>query len=66
MAALVGGETVKVPGTLVVSGYCTTPDITKVVTPDIKLAESKSHLLVIDLGKKVHKREFCLSSNLVN
>ncbi len=57
MAALVDGETVKVPGTLVVSGYSTTPDITKVVTPDIKLPESKSHLLVIDLGKKVKYRK---------
>jgi phosphoribosylformylglycinamidine synthase len=36
MAALVDGEMVKAPGTLVVSGYSTVGDITKKVTPDIK------------------------------
>ncbi len=30
------GEMVKAPGALVISAYCTTPDITKTVTPDIK------------------------------
>jgi phosphoribosylformylglycinamidine synthase len=53
MAALVvsGGisETVKSPGTLVVSAYAPCPDITKVVTPDIK-RPGKSRLLFIDLG----------------
>lgn len=52
MAALAGGETVKAPGTLVVSGYCTTPDFSKKVTPDLKgpLAGIPSTLLLIDLG----------------
>ena len=43
------GETVKSPGTLVVSAYAPCPDITKVITPDIK-RPGKSRLLFIDLG----------------
>ena len=42
-------ETVKSPGTLVVSAYAPVPDITKVLTPDIK-RPGKSKLLFIDLG----------------
>ncbi|MBI5742052.1 MAG: phosphoribosylformylglycinamidine synthase [Nitrospirae bacterium] len=42
-------ETVKSPGTLVVSAYATCPDITKVITPDIK-QPGKSKLIYIDLG----------------
>ncbi len=42
-------ETVKSPGTLVISAYVTCPDITKTVTPDFK-APGKSNLLFIDLG----------------
>jgi phosphoribosylformylglycinamidine synthase len=42
-------ETVKSPGTLVISAYVTCPDITKTVTPDIK-SPGKSKLLYIDLG----------------
>ncbi len=46
-----GGETevVKSPGTLVISAYATCPDITKVITPDIK-QPGKSRLLYIDLS----------------
>jgi phosphoribosylformylglycinamidine synthase len=43
-------ETVKSPGTLVMSAYATCPDITKVITPDIK-KPGESSLLFIDLGK---------------
>ena len=43
-------ETVKSPGTLVISAYVTCPDITKTVTPDIKLP-GRGRLLCIDLGK---------------
>lgn len=43
-------ETVKSPGTLVVSAYAPCPDITKVVTPDIK-KPGESRLLFIDIGK---------------
>ncbi|MBI4684619.1 MAG: phosphoribosylformylglycinamidine synthase [Nitrospirae bacterium] len=42
-------ETVKSPGTLVISAYATCPDITKVITPDIKMP-GKSRLIFIDLG----------------
>ncbi|KAL6079298.1 phosphoribosylformylglycinamidine synthase [Balamuthia mandrillaris] len=58
MAAKVGEETVKAPGTLVVSGYCSCPDITKRVTPDLKFStsgssdeeEKGSYLLFLDLS----------------
>ena len=43
-------ETVKSPGTLVISAYVTCPDITKTVTPDIKMP-GRSKLLFIDLGR---------------
>jgi phosphoribosylformylglycinamidine synthase len=42
-------EIVKSPGTLVISAYVTCPDITKVITPDIK-RPGQSKLLFIDLG----------------
>ena len=42
-------ETVKSPGTLVISAYATCPDITKVITPDIK-QPGLSRLMYIDLG----------------
>jgi phosphoribosylformylglycinamidine synthase len=42
-------EIVKSPGTLVISAYATCPDITKIVTPDIK-QPGRSKLLFIDLG----------------
>jgi phosphoribosylformylglycinamidine synthase len=49
MAATAGGEVVKAPGNLVVSAYCTCPDITKVVTPDLKL-QGEGVLLHVDLA----------------
>jgi len=53
MAAKVGpgesAETVKSPGTLVISAYAPCPDVTHVVTPDIK-RPGESRLLLIDLG----------------
>ncbi|PSC73466.1 putative phosphoribosylformylglycinamidine chloroplastic mitochondrial [Micractinium conductrix] len=49
MAAGAGGETVMAPGNLVVSAYVTCPDVTKVVTPDLK-APGASRLLHVDLG----------------
>jgi phosphoribosylformylglycinamidine synthase len=42
-------EIVKAPGSLVVSAYATCPDITKVVTPDLK-RPGESRLLSIDIG----------------
>ncbi|KAI9078345.1 hypothetical protein K1719_039721 [Acacia pycnantha] len=50
MAAHAGGEVVKAPGNLVISVYVTCPDITKTVTPDLKL-EDDGVLLHIDLAK---------------
>ena len=50
MAALApDGETVKTPGALVISAYCTCPDITRTVTPDLELTRS-GRLLWVDLG----------------
>ncbi|MCL4456756.1 MAG: phosphoribosylformylglycinamidine synthase [Nitrospirae bacterium] len=42
-------ETVKSPGSLVISAYASCPDITKVITPDFKMP-GKSRLIYIDLG----------------
>ena len=59
MAAQVSGkegrtETVKSPGTLVISAYASCPDITKVITPDIK-RPGESRLIYIDLAKDMHR-----------
>ncbi|KAI3697421.1 hypothetical protein L6452_30426 [Arctium lappa] len=50
MAAHASGEVVKAPGNLVISAYATCPDITKTVTPDLKLKD-EGILLHIDLAK---------------
>ncbi|XP_052189982.1 probable phosphoribosylformylglycinamidine synthase, chloroplastic/mitochondrial [Diospyros lotus] len=50
MAAHSSGEVVKAPGNLVISAYVTCPDITKTVTPDLKLGDD-GLLLLIDLAK---------------
>lgn len=49
MAAHVSGEVVKAPGNLVISAYVTCPDITKTVTPDLKLGND-GILIHIDLA----------------
>ena len=49
MATKVGNETVKSPRELVVSAYAPVPDITRVVTPDIK-KPGQSELVFIDLS----------------
>jgi phosphoribosylformylglycinamidine synthase len=49
MAAKVGDELVKSPGELTVSCYADMPDVTKVVTPDIKYA-GESTLWFIDIA----------------
>jgi phosphoribosylformylglycinamidine synthase len=54
MAALAPGEdgedeTVKAPGSLVVSAYVTCPDVTKIVTPDLEHGES-GRILYVDLA----------------
>jgi phosphoribosylformylglycinamidine synthase len=50
MATRVGDEIVKSPRELVVSAYATMPDITKVVTPDIK-NPGHSQLIFIEIAK---------------
>jgi phosphoribosylformylglycinamidine synthase len=47
-------ETVKAPGTLVVSAYVTCPDVTQTVTPDLELTED-GRLLYVDLGGGRHR-----------
>lgn len=49
MAAAAGGEVVMAPGNLVVSAYVGCPDITQVVTPDLKLGDGGA-LIHVDLG----------------
>ena len=54
MAALAPGEdgeveTVKAPGSLVISAYVTCPDVTKIVTPDLELGDS-GRILYVDLA----------------
>jgi phosphoribosylformylglycinamidine synthase len=51
MATRVGDEIVKSPRELVISAYATMPDITKVVTPDIK-KPGRSELVFIDLSSR--------------
>jgi phosphoribosylformylglycinamidine synthase len=50
MATRVGDEIVKSPRELVISAYATMPDITNVVTPDIK-KPGHSQLLLIDIAR---------------
>jgi len=49
MATDVDGELVKSPRTAVVSGYATVPDVTKIITPDIK-KPGESELIFVDLS----------------
>jgi phosphoribosylformylglycinamidine synthase len=51
MATRVGDEVVKSPRELVVSAYATMPDITKVITPDIK-RPGQSQLIFIDIANR--------------
>lgn len=53
MGATAGGETVKAPGTLVVSLYVSSPDVSAGVTPDVKRPGSSSIILAdINQGKR--------------
>ncbi|MEE9133055.1 MAG: phosphoribosylformylglycinamidine synthase [Gemmatimonadota bacterium] len=47
-------EIVKAPGELVISAYVTCPDVTKTVTPDLKLPGS-GRLLYVDLSSGNHR-----------
>ncbi|XP_041358701.1 phosphoribosylformylglycinamidine synthase-like [Gigantopelta aegis] len=50
MAARVGDDTVKAPGTLVISAYVGCPDITATVTPDLKCPNGSGTLLHVNFG----------------
>ncbi len=55
MAALApDGETVKAPGSLVLSAYVTCPDITRTITPDLELP-GRGRLVLVDLGGGRHR-----------
>lgn len=45
MAARVGGDTVKAPGSLVISVYAACPDIQATVTPDLKIPGEGGNLV---------------------
>ncbi|CAD5214536.1 unnamed protein product [Bursaphelenchus okinawaensis] len=55
MAAKVGHDVVKSPGTLVISSYAPVSDITKVVGPDLKTGLDGTHLFVVHMGGKEGK-----------
>jgi len=55
MAALApDGETVKAPGSLVISAYVSCPDVRQTVTPDLELP-GDGRLLYVDLGGGRHR-----------
>lgn len=55
MAARVGSETVRAPGSLVISAYAVCPDITATVTPDLKHPGGRGHLLYVPLSPGQHR-----------
>ncbi|KAM9208139.1 phosphoribosylformylglycinamidine synthase isoform 1-T1 [Dugong dugon] len=55
MAARVGTETVRAPGSLVISAYAVCPDITATVTPDLKHPGGRGHLLYVPLIPGHHR-----------
>ncbi|XP_075417024.1 phosphoribosylformylglycinamidine synthase isoform X2 [Tenrec ecaudatus] len=55
MAARVGAETVRAPGSLVISAYAVCPDITATVTPDLKQPGGRGHLLYVPLSPGQHR-----------
>ncbi|XP_070245550.1 phosphoribosylformylglycinamidine synthase isoform X1 [Bos mutus] len=55
MAARVGSETVRAPGSLVISAYAVCSDITATVTPDLKHPGGRGHLLYVPLSPGQHR-----------
>ncbi|CAN9500611.1 unnamed protein product [Ophioblennius macclurei] len=55
MAARMGTETVKAPGSLVISTYAVCPDITATVTPDLEDPDGKGVLLWVPLSPGKHR-----------
>ncbi|XP_043820511.1 phosphoribosylformylglycinamidine synthase isoform X1 [Dromiciops gliroides] len=55
MAARVGDETVRAPGSLVISAYAVCPDIMATVTPDLKNPGGQGRLLYVPLSPGQHR-----------
>ena len=55
MAARVGHDTVKAPGSLVISVYAPCPDITATITPDLKCPDGQGSLLFVKFGKERYR-----------
>ncbi|XP_035950437.2 phosphoribosylformylglycinamidine synthase [Halichoerus grypus] len=55
MAARVGSETVRAPGSLVISAYAVCPNITATVTPDLKHPGGGGLLLYVPLSPGQHR-----------
>ncbi|XP_032287707.1 phosphoribosylformylglycinamidine synthase [Phoca vitulina] len=55
MAARVGSETVRAPGSLVISAYAVCPNITATVTPDLKHPGGGGLLLYVPLSPEQHR-----------
>ncbi|XP_040857208.1 phosphoribosylformylglycinamidine synthase [Ochotona curzoniae] len=55
MAARVGTETVRAPGSLVISAYAVCPDITATITPDLKHPGGTGCLLYVPLSPGQHR-----------
>ncbi|XP_075034901.1 phosphoribosylformylglycinamidine synthase isoform X2 [Mixophyes fleayi] len=55
MAARAGAETVKAPGSLVISVYAVCPDINATVTPDLKTPGQKGVLLYVPISPGRHR-----------
>ncbi|XP_018410968.1 PREDICTED: phosphoribosylformylglycinamidine synthase [Nanorana parkeri] len=55
MAARVGSETVKAPGSLVISVYAVCPDITATLTPDLKNPGMSGVLLYVPVSPGQHR-----------
>ncbi|XP_013388879.1 phosphoribosylformylglycinamidine synthase-like [Lingula anatina] len=55
MAARVQEDTVKAPGSLVVSTYVGCPDISATVTPDLKCPGGKGVILYVEMGSGHHR-----------
>ena len=56
MAARVGSDTIKAPGSLVISVYAACPDIQSTVTPDLKIPAGRGNLLWVKFGRDSHYR----------
>ncbi|KAM9305327.1 phosphoribosylformylglycinamidine synthase [Gastrophryne carolinensis] len=55
MAARVGPETVKAPGSLVISAYAVCPDVSVTLTPDLKNPGERGALLYVPLSPGRHR-----------